>query len=141
MKEGPGLYDMLSSVIGEYLELKTDGIRRKSLTGLSVALGRALCILIMAMLLMLILFVVSIALTVIIGNAAGGWGNGALIVAGLYMFIFLIVFLLRKRLFVNMFANLFGAMEDEDSDSGQQWKPVLLALVRYIRSRLDDTAE
>ena len=46
------------------------------------------------------------------------------------------MFLLKKMLFLNMFTNLFSGIIEEESPS-DNWKTLLLMIVRNLRSNLD----
>ena len=125
------LLGILSSVLGDYLNLKADDFRKRTVEGLAVGFSRALSIIILAMLLMLILFVISFALIVLIGNAIGSWSGAAFIVGGVYLVAFAVLYMFRKRLFIGLFAGLFEELI-ADRNQGFDWKSVLLTIVRHL---------
>ena len=133
MEDNHSLLSSLSSVLGEYLNLKADDFRKKTVSGLAVGFSRALSIIILAMLLMIILFVLSFALIVIIGNAIGSWSGAAFIIGGVYMIAFAVLYFMRKKLFVGVFTNLFQGIMADTSQTNE-WKPILMSIITYLRS-------
>ena len=107
MEDGQNLMNILSSVLGDYLSLKTDDFRKKIVAGLSVGFSRVLSVLVIVMLLMIVLAVFSFGLIVLIGNAIGSWSAAAFIIGGVCLTALIILILVRKRLFLKMFANIF----------------------------------
>ena len=136
MDGGQNLLDILSSVLGDYLSLKTDDFRKRIVTGLSVGFSRVLSILVMVMLLTIVLALFSFGLIVLIGDYIGSWSAAAFIVGGVCLIALVILIIIRKRLFLNMFTNIFKEMAETGSSSGD-WKSLPLAIVRHLRSRLD----
>lgn len=133
MEDNHSLLSSLSSVLGEYLNLKADDFRKKTVSGLAVGFSRALSIIILAMLLMIILFVLSFALIVIIGNAIESWSGAAFIIGGVYMIAFAVLYFMRKKLFVGVFTNLFQGIMADTSQTNE-WKPILMSIITYLRS-------
>lgn len=133
MAENHNLLNSLSSALGEYLNLKADDFRKKTVSGLAIGFSRALSIIILAMLLMIIIFVISFALIVVIGNAIGSWSGAAFIIGGVYIIAFAVLYLMRKKLFVGVFTNLFqGVMSDNSQNN--EWKPIVMSIISYLRS-------
>ena len=137
MEGGQNLMNILSSVLGDYLSLKTDDFRKKIVAGLSVGFSRVLSVLVIVTLLMIVLAVFSFGLIVLIGNAIGSWSAAAFIIGGVCLTALIILILVRKRLFLKMFANIFNEMAETESPSGD-WKFLPLTIVRYLRARLDN---
>lgn len=133
MAENHNLLNSLSSALGEYLNLKADDFRKKTVSGLAIGFSRALSIIILAMLLMIIIFVISFALIVVIGNAIGSWSGAAFIIGGVYIIAFAVLYLMRKKLFVGVFTNLFqGVMSDNSQNN--EWKPIIMSIISYLRT-------
>lgn len=137
MMEGKvNILNVLSSAIREYLSMRTDDFRRNVIAGLSAGFSRVLAILVISLLLVIVLAVFAFGFIVVLGEAIGSLSGAAFIVGGVYLIVTVVLFFLRKRLFVNMFTNLFtGIMQPKDSDDN--WKSVLLILVRNLRSDLE----
>ena len=137
MMEGKvNILNVLSSAIREYLSMRTDDFRRNVIAGLSAGFSRVLAILVISLLLVIVLAVFAFGLIVVLGEAIGSLSGAAFIVGGVYLIVTAVLFFLRKRLFVNMFTNLFtGIMQPKPSDDN--WKSVLLILVRNLRSDLE----
>lgn len=137
MMEGKvNILNVLSSAIREYLSMRTDDFRRNVIAGLSAGFSRVLAILVISLLLVIVLAVFAFGFIVVLGEAIGSLSGAAFIVGGVYLIVTAVLFFLRKRLFVNMFTNLFtGIMQPKDSDDN--WKSILLILVRNLRSDLE----
>lgn len=137
MMEGKvNILNVLSSAIREYLSMRTDDFRRNVIAGLSAGFSRVLAILVISLLLVIVLAVFAFGFIVVLGEAIGSLSGAAFIVGGVYLIVTAVLFFLRKRLFVNMFTNLFtGIMQPKPSDDN--WKSVLLILVRNLRSDLE----
>ena len=137
MEDGQNLMNILSSVLGDYLSLKTDDFRKKIVAGLSVGFSRVLSVLVIVMLLMIVLAVFSFGLIVLIGDSIGSWSAAAFIIGGVCLTALIILIFVRKRLFLKMFANIFNEMAETESPS-EDWKFLPLTIVRYLRARLDN---
>ena len=137
MMEGKvNILNVLSSTIREYLSMRTDDFRRNVIAGLSAGFSRVLAILVISLLLVIVLAIFAFGFIVVLGEAIGSLSGAAFIVGGVYLIVTAVLFFLRKRLFVNMFTNLFtGIMQPKPSDDN--WKSILLILVRNLRSDLE----
>lgn len=137
MMEGKvNILNVLSSAIREYLSMRTDDFRRNVIAGLSAGFSRVLAILVISLLLVIVLAIFAFGFIVVLGEAIGSLSGAAFIVGGVYLIVTAVLFFLRKRLFVNMFTNLFtGIMQPKPSDDN--WKSILLILVRNLRSDLE----
>ena len=58
------------------------------------------------------------------------------IIARIAYFMIVVLVLLRKRLFLNMFTDLFAGIIQTDKTT-DNWKSLLLAIVRNLRNTLD----
>ena len=137
MDENRTILGILSSAVGEYLSMRTDEFKKNIVTSLSVGFSRVLAVLVIILLLLIVLGVFAFAFTVLIGEAIESMSGAAFIVGGVYLIVLVILILLRKRLFLNMFTNLFSGIIDQGSPA-DDLKPLLLKLVRNIRSNLED---
>ena len=137
MMEGKvNILNVLSSAIREYLSMRTDDFRRNVIAGLSAGFSRVLAILVISLLLVIVLAVFAFGFIVILGEAIGSLSGAAFIVGGVYLIVTAVLFFMRQRLFVNMFTNLFtGIIQPKPSDDN--WKSILLILVRNLRSDLE----
>ena len=133
-KENP--FSGLFSIIGEYLSMRRDDLRRNIIAGLAVGFSRVLAILIISLLMVVVLAVFAFAFTLMLGNAIGSVSGAAFVVAGVYLAGVAVLFFLRKRLFVNMFTNLFaGIIQTNTPDDS--WKSLLLTVVQNLRKNLE----
>ncbi len=134
------IWEILSSSIGEYLNMRTDDFRKNIITSLSVGFSRVLAVLVITLLMFIVLGVFAFAFIVLVGEAIGSLSGAAFIVGGVYLIAAIVLILLRKRLFINMFSNIFSGIIEEKSTS-DNWKSILLMIVRNMRSRLDRIKE
>lgn len=132
MEENRNPLKDLSSVLGEYLGMRTDDFKKNIITGLSIGFSRTLSVLVMVMLLLIVLAVFAVGFIMLLGDAIGSWSGAAFIVGGICLVGLIVLFLLRKRLFLGMFTNLFTGIVETDSASAG-WKPLALLVIRYLR--------
>ena len=127
----------LSSILGEYLSMRRDDLRKSIIIGMSAGFSRVLAILIISLLMVIVLAVLAFAFIILIGDAIGSLSGAAFIVGGVYLAVAAVLFFLRKRLFVNMFTRLFsGIIQTNTPDNG--WKSFLLIVVQNLRKNLED---
>lgn len=126
----------LSSILGEYLSMRRDDLRKSIIMGMSAGFSRVLAILIISLLMVIVLAVLAFAFIILIGDAIGSLSGAAFIVGGVYLAVAAVLFFLRKRLFVNMFTRLFsGIIQTNTPDDG--WKSFLLIVVQNLRKNLE----
>ena len=126
----------LSSILGEYLSMRRDDLRKSIIMGMSAGFSRVLTILIISLLMVIVLAVFAFAFIILIGDAIGSLSGAAFIVGGVYLAVAAELFFLRKRLFVNMFTRLFsGIIQTNTPDDG--WKSFLLIVVQNLRKNLE----
>ena len=126
----------LSSILGEYLSMRRDDLRKSIIMGMSAGFSRVLAILIISLLMVIVLAVLAFAFIILIGDAIGSLSGAAFIVGGVYLAVAAMLFFLRKRLFVNMFTRLFsGIIQTNTPDDG--WKSFLLIVVQNLRKNLE----
>jgi hypothetical protein len=130
------IWEILSSSIGEYLNMRTDDFKKNIITSLSVGFSRVLAILVITMLSLIVLAVFAFAFIVLLGQAIGSLSGAAFIIGGLYLTGVVILFLLRKRLFLDMFTNLFTGIVGSDNPA-DSWKTLLLTVVKNLRNNLN----
>lgn len=126
----------LSSILGEYLSMRRDDLRKSIIMGMSAGFSRVLAILIISLLMVIVLAVLAFAFIILIGDAIGSLSGAAFIVGGVYLAVAAVLFFLRKRLFVNMFTRLFsGIIQTNTPDDG--WKSFLLIVVQNLRKNIE----
>lgn len=111
MDDNRTLLDILSSVLGEYLTQRAGHIRKSTVAGLVIT-----------MLLLISLAVFSFAFIVLMGDAIGSYCGAAFIVGGIYIALAVILFVFMRR----------PAQQKSDN-----WKALLLLVVRNLRNGLD----
>lgn len=126
----------LSSILGEYLSMRTNDLRKSIIMGMSAGFSRVLAVLIISLLMVMVFAVLAFAFIILIGDAIGSLSGAAFIVGGVYLAVAAVLFFLRKRLFVNMFTRLFsGIIQTNTPDDG--WKSLLLIVVQNLRKNLE----
>ena len=126
----------LSSIIGDYLRMRRDDLRKNIITGLAAGFSRVLAILIISLLMVIVLAVFAFAFIILLEKPVGSMSGAAFIVGGVYLSGAMVLFFLRKLLFVNMFTKLFtGIMQTNTPDDS--WKSLLLILVQNLRKNLE----
>ena len=126
----------LSSIIGDYLRMRRDDLRKNIITGLAAGFSRVLAILIISLLMVIVLAVFAFAFIILLEKPVGSMSGAAFIVGGVYLSGAIVLFFLRKLLFVNMFTKLFtGIMQTSTPDDS--WKSLLLILVQNLRKNLE----
>ena len=126
----------LSAILGEFLSMRRDDLRKSIIMGMSAGFSRVLAILIISLLMVIVLAVLAFAFIILIGDAIGSLSGAAFIVGGVYLAVAAVLFFLRKRLFVNMFTRLFsGIIQTNTPDDG--WKSFLLIVVQNLRKNLE----
>lgn len=136
MENGLNPINLLSSLMGEFLSLRSDDFKTSMVAGLSAGFSRVFVLLVIMMLMVIVLAVLAFAFILLLGEAIGSFSGAAFIVGGVYLLGAATVFILRKRLFLKMFTNLFTGVMEENKPS-DSWKTVLLMLVRNLRRSLD----
>ena len=126
----------LSSIIGDYLRMRRDDLRKNIITGLAAGFSRVLAILIISLLMVIVLAVFAFAFIILLEKPVGSMSGAAFIVGGVYLSGAIVLFFLRKFLFVNMFTKLFtGIMQTTTPDDS--WKSLLLIVVQNLRKNLE----
>ena len=126
----------LSSIIGDYLRMRRDDLRKNIITGLAAGFSRVLAILIISLLMVIVLAVFAFAFIILLEKPVGSMSGAAFIVGGVYLSGAIVLFFLRKFLFVNMFSKLFtGIMQTNTPDDS--WKSLLLIVVQNLRKNLE----
>lgn len=107
----------LSKNAAEYVDMKIEDVKLRTVKGLSVAMNKLIVAIIL-------LFVASIALLaaafggiLLLGDLIGSYAGGAFIVAGIFLIILVILYCMRHKMFLNsflrMFLNLFFTDDEE----------------------------
>ena len=76
----------LSSILGEYLSMRRDDLRKSIIMGMSAGFSRVLAILIISLLMVMVLAVLAFAFIILIGDAIGSLSGAAFIVGGVPAF-------------------------------------------------------
>lgn len=126
----------LSSIIGDYLRMRRDDLRKNIITGLAAGFSRVLAILIISLLMVIVLAVFAFAFIILLEKPVGSMSGAAFIVGGVYLSGAIVLFFLRKFLFVNMFTKLFTEIMQTNTPD-DSWKSLLLILLQNLRKNLE----
>lgn len=99
--------EKLASTAREYLDLKTDELKLRTVESLSVAFSRFSALLIIMSILAIAVTACAFGLVLLLGKLLGNYAAGAFIVAGAFAIVLVILILLRKKLFLNSFTRMF----------------------------------
>lgn len=135
MEDNKTILGILSSVVGEYLSMRTEDFKKNIVTSLSVGFSRALAVLVITMLLLVVLGVFAFAFIDLLSDVVGSMSGAAFIVGGVYLVAVVILMILRKKLFLGMFTNLLSGMIEEKSPVENR-NTFLLMIVRSLRNSL-----
>lgn len=91
----------------EYVDLRIDELKLRTVKGLSVSLGKLMLGLLFFSVVSMLLLALSFAGILLLGDIIGSYAAGALLVAGFFLLVLLILYLFRKKLFRNTFVPLF----------------------------------
>ena len=75
----------LSSIIGDYLRMRRDDLRKNIITGLAAGFSRVLAILIISLLMVIVLAVFAFAFIILLEKPVGSMSGAAFIVGGVYL--------------------------------------------------------
>ena len=107
----------LVSGTADYVNLKIDELKLRTVKGLSVALNKLLLSIMFLTLGGIVLMALAFGGVLLIGKLIGDYAAGAFIVAAFFLLVMFILFLLRKKLFMNglvkMFVGLFFGVFDK----------------------------
>ena len=136
MEEKMNPLSCLSSIIGDYLRMRKDDLRKNIITWLAAGFSRVLAILVISLLMVIVLAVFAFAFIILLEKVVGSLSGAAFIVGGVYLTGAMVLFFLRKLLFVNMFTKLFTEIMQADTPD-ESWKSLLLIVVQNLRKNLE----
>ena len=92
----------------EYVDLKIDEVKLKTVKGLSLTLSKLLWMVLFGLILSIVLMSLGVALVFTFGELLGGrYALGALLVALIFIVILAVLYFVRDSLFKNSFVPLF----------------------------------
>lgn len=102
----------------EYVDMKIDDLKLRTVKGLSVTLNRILLATMFLTLGSIALMAAAFGLVLLIGALIGSYWGGAFIVAAFFLLLMLVLFLLRKKLFLDGLVSMFMKLFFEDEEGG-----------------------
>lgn len=99
--------ERMVSDIRNYLDLKLNDLKLKTIDGLSIGVSRVLSMMLVVMLGAIALAAFAFGAVLLLGDLIGSWAGAAFIVGGIFLIVLSLLLIYWKRLFVNIFVKLF----------------------------------
>jgi hypothetical protein len=93
--------------IRNYLDLRLNDLRLKTIDGLSIGVSRVLSMMLVIMLGAIVLAAFAFGTVLLLGDLIGSWAGAAFIIGSLLLIVLALLLIYWKRLFVNIFVKLF----------------------------------
>lgn len=97
----------LSKNATEYVDMKIDELKLKTVKGLSVAMNELVAVLLILFVSTIVILSAAFGAILLIGDLVGSYAVGAFIVSAVFLAILVILYSVRKKLFINSFLKLF----------------------------------
>ena len=99
--------ERMVSDIRNYLDLRLNELKLKTIDGLSIGVSRLLSMMLVVMLGAIALAAFAFGAVLLLGDLIGSWAGAAFIVGGIFLIVLSMLLIYWKRLFVNIFVKLF----------------------------------
>lgn len=99
--------ERMVSDIRNYLDLRLNELKLKTIDGLSIGVSRVLSMMLVVMLGAIALAAFAFGAVLLLGDLIGSWAGAAFIVGGIFLVVLSLLLIYWKRLFVNIFVKLF----------------------------------
>ena len=99
--------ERMVSDIRNYLDLRLNELKLKTIDGLSIGVSRVLSMMLVVMLCAIALAAFAFGAVLLLGDLIGSWAGAAFIVGGIFLIVLSLLLIYWKRLFVNIFVKLF----------------------------------
>ena len=99
--------ERMVSDIRNYLDLRLNELKLKTIDGLSIGVSRVLSMMLVVMLGAIALVAFAFGAVLLLGDLIGSWAGAAFIVGGIFLIVLSLLLIYWKRLFVNIFVKLF----------------------------------
>lgn len=99
--------ERMVSDIRNYLDLRLNELKLKTIDGLSIGVSRVLSMMLVVMLGAIALAAFAFGAVLLLGDLIGSWAGAAFIVGGIFLIVLSLLLIYWKRLFVNIFVKLF----------------------------------
>lgn len=107
--------ERMVSDIRNYLDLRLNELKLKTIDGLSIGVSRVLSMMLVVMLGAIALAAFAFGAVLLLGDLIGSWAGAAFIVGGIFLIVLSLLMIYWKRLFVNIFVKLFiGIFYEKD---------------------------
>lgn len=99
--------ERMVSDIRNYLDLRLNELKLKTIDGLSIGVSRILSMMLVVMFGAIALAAFAFGAVLLLGDLIGSWAGAAFIVGGIFLIVLSLLLIYWKRLFVNIFVKLF----------------------------------
>ena len=99
--------ERMVSDIRNYLDLRLNELKLKTIDGLSIGVSRVLSMMLVVMLGAIALAAFAFGAVLLLGDLIGSWAGAAFIIGGFFLIVLSLLLIYWKRLFVNIFVKLF----------------------------------
>ena len=99
--------ERMVSDIRNYLDLRLNELKLKTIDGLSIGVSRVLSMMLVVMLGAIALAAFAFGAVLLLGDLIGSWAGAAFIVGGIFLIVLSLLLIYWKRIFVNIFVKLF----------------------------------
>ncbi|MBQ2566509.1 MAG: hypothetical protein II552_05075 [Bacteroidales bacterium] len=110
-------FENLSSDAREYIDLKVDDLKLRTVKGLSVTIGRLLWIILLLSVVSVVLMTLAFGLVALLGDVLDSFAAAAFIVAGIFVVLGVVVWFLKGKLFTDSLVRLFAKLFFDDNSS------------------------
>lgn len=110
-------FEDLSTDAREYIDLKVDEIKLRTVKGLSVTIGRLLWIILLLSVVSVVLMALAFGLVALLGDVMGSFAAAAFVVAGIFAVLGVVVWFLRGKIFTGSLVRLFVKLFFDDNSS------------------------
>lgn len=105
----------LSRNATEYVDMKVDELKLRTVKGLSVAMNELVAVVLILSVATIVIMAFAFGSVLLIGDLIGSYAAGAFIVSAVFLVLLIVLFSIRKKLFLNSFLKLFlGLFFSED---------------------------
>lgn len=114
----------LGTNVREYIDLRVDDLKLRTVKGLSLSLNHLLAMILILFSGSIVLLAVAFGIILLLGQLLGSYAGGAFIVAVIFAILTFILWKLKGKLFQNSFVKLFIKLFfDEEEDEEEDVQP------------------
>lgn len=107
----------------EYVDLRVDDLKLRTVKGLSLSLNQLLSMILVLFCGSIVLLALAFGIILLLGQAIGSYAGGALIIAAIFAVVTFVLWKMKDKLFLNtfvkLFVNLFFEKEEEEDEDNE----------------------